>query len=78
MPNLSVHKKPKYTASRQVGAFAYTLSWSFFWTMDFMTSLLEDTGYNSVLICVDKLVKLTKLLPCYVGVGGLSLLAIIK
>ena len=39
--------------------------------MDFITSLPEYTGNNGVFICVDRLTKLTKLLPCYVGEGEL-------
>ena len=43
-----------------------------FWTMDFITSLPTDRGYNAVFTCVDKLMKLVRLIPCFMGEGELS------
>ena len=46
--------------------------------MDSITSLPEGAGYNGVFTCVDRLVKLTKLLHCYVGERELFISAIAK
>lgn len=43
-----------------------------FWTVDFITSLPEDSGFNAIFTCVDKLTKLVRLTPCRMGEGALS------
>ena len=43
-----------------------------FWTLDFVTHLPSDSGYNCLLVCVDKLTKFTKLVPCFMAAGKLS------
>ena len=41
--------------------------------MDFITSLpLTRTGYNAIMTCVDRLSKLTILIPCVMGDSALS------
>ena len=40
--------------------------------MSFIISLSEYVGFNGVFTCADKLTKLTKVLPCYVGEEELS------
>ncbi len=37
-----------------------------------MTGLPSDAGYNGILVCVEKLTKLARLIPCLVGGGELS------
>ena len=39
--------------------------------MDFMTGPLFDGGLNGLMVCVEKLAKLTRLSPCFVGEGAL-------
>ena len=41
------------------------------WTMDFVTGLPLDGGLNGLMVCVEKLTKLTCLIPCFVGEGAL-------
>ena len=41
------------------------------WTMDFVTGLPLDGGFNRLMVCVEKLTKLTCLIPCFVGEGAL-------
>ena len=43
-----------------------------FWTMDFITSLPKDQGYNAIFTCIDKLTKFVCLTPCCMGEGLLS------
>ena len=43
-----------------------------FWTMDFIKSLPEDQGCNTIFTCIDKLTKLVRLTPCHMGEGLLS------
>ena len=38
-------------------------------TIDFMIYLPEDDGYNALIVVVDKLSKLSWLVPCRVGEG---------
>ena len=40
--------------------------------MDFVTGLPLDNGCNAVFVCVDKLTKLVRLVPCAAGEGELS------
>ena len=40
--------------------------------MGFIVSLPEEMGYNTIFTCIDKLTKLTKLLPYHMGKGELS------
>ena len=40
--------------------------------MDFVTGLPLDSGCNAIYTVVDKLTKLVKLVPCFVGEGELS------
>ena len=41
--------------------------------MDFITSLpLTHAGYNAIMTCVDRLSKLTILIPCVMGDSALS------
>ena len=42
------------------------------WTMDFITGLPMHKGLNGIFVCVEKLTKLVKLIPCSVGGGSLS------
>ena len=37
-----------------------------------MTGLPSDAGYTGILVCVEKLTKLVRLTPCFVGGGELS------
>ena len=37
------------------------------WTMDFVFGLPLDDGLNGLMVCVEKLTKLTGLIPCSVG-----------
>ena len=39
--------------------------------MDFLTSFPLDGSLNGLLVCVEKLTKLTSLIPCFVGEGTL-------
>ena len=39
------------------------------WTMDFVTGLPLDGGLNGLMVFVEKLTKLTRLIPCFVGKG---------
>ena len=40
--------------------------------MDFVMGLPLDGGYNAIYTVVEKLTKLVKLIPCFVGEGELS------
>ena len=40
--------------------------------MDFVTGLLLDGGLNGLMVCVEKLTKLTRLIPCFVREGALT------
>ena len=42
------------------------------WTLDFITGLPSDGGFNAVMVCVDKLTKLVKIVPCSTGEGELT------
>ena len=42
------------------------------WSMDFITSLPLCNGYNAIFTCVDRLTKLTRLIPCSLGEGALT------
>ena len=42
------------------------------WTMDFVTGLPLDGGLNRLMVCIEKLTKLTHLIPCFVGERALT------
>ena len=48
------------------------------WTVDFITGLPLDTGYNAIYTYIDKFTKLVKIIPYVVGDGDLSALATTK
>ena len=37
------------------------------WSMDFVTDLPEQNGYNCIFTCMDRLMRIVKLIPCYMG-----------
>ena len=41
------------------------------WTMNFVTGLPLDSRFNRLMVCFEKLTKLTRLIPCFVGEGAL-------
>ena len=45
-------------------------------TIDFMTDLPEVTGYNALMVIVDKFDKLNRLVPCRAGEGQLTALQV--
>ena len=46
--------------------------------MDFITSLLECNGKNTLMVSCDKLGKLTRLVPTWVGENNLSMPEVVK
>ena len=46
--------------------------------MDFITGLPFISGFNALLFCVDKFVKLCRLIPCRAGENELSAPAVAK
>ena len=48
------------------------------WTMDFVTGLPLDDGFNGLMVCIEKLTKLTHLIPCFVGKGALTVPKLLK
>ena len=41
-------------------------------TMDFVTVCTLDGGLNGLMVCVEKLTKLTRLISCFVGEGAVQ------
>ena len=41
------------------------------WTMDFMTGLSLDVSINGLMVCFEKLTKLTCLIPYFMSEGAL-------
>ena len=42
------------------------------WSLDFIVDLPLSSGYNAILTVVDRLTKLVKLIPCFMGGQVLS------
>ena len=40
--------------------------------MDFVTGLPDHQGCNGLFVCVEKLTKLVRIIPCLVGIGSLT------
>ena len=42
------------------------------WTMDFVNGLPLDGGFNGLMVCLEKLTKLTRLIPSFAVEGSLT------
>ena len=42
------------------------------WSMDFVTDFPLAQGFNAIFVCVDRLTKFTKLIPCFMGENSLT------
>ena len=42
------------------------------WSLDFIVDLPLSDGFNAILTIVDRLIKLVKLVPCFMGGNSLS------
>ena len=61
----------KSLAVGRVSSSSYSESHFDMWTTDFVTGLPLNGGLNGLMICIEKLTKLTRLIPGFVGEGAL-------
>ena len=68
--NCDVCRRTKDSTERPAGALQLllTLHNRFkSWSMDFVTVLPEQNGYNCIFTCMDRLTRIVKLIPCCMG-----------
>lgn len=67
--DLATHKKA--AATRDLLLYFHTLN------MNFITKLLVSGGCNAIFTFSDKLIKFTRLIPCYIGGKALALAEVV-